>query len=242
MRSSTSTTSEMCGRFALGTPDPAAWSEWLGLAAEQPWPEPSWNVAPTHAVAIVGLGPRGRSLRLARWGLVPPWWQKPLAAMKATTFNARSEEAWQKPMFREAWARRRGAGHCLIPALGYFEWSGGKGAKQAWFVGLDGNAPGVCFAGLWALTRLPGVPEPLLSCTILTCPAGPATAAIHPRTPVMLAESEHARWLSPDPEDDCADLMRAPPDDRLRLWPVSPRVGRVAENDAALIEPVAEAP
>ena len=47
-----------------------------------------------------------RQVATARWGLIPRWWRKPLVEMKASTFNARSEEAAQKPMFRDAFRHR----------------------------------------------------------------------------------------------------------------------------------------
>ena len=220
----------MCGRFATGNVmDRPDWADWLGVDRESDWPAPSWNVAPTQTAAIIGEGPNGRSVRLARWGLIPHWWTKPLSEFHLSTFNARSEDAAQKPAFRTAWAK----GRCLVPALGYYEWTGPKGAKQAWFVTLDGNAPGVTFAGLWSLVRIDG--EPVLSFTILTCAAGPATRDIHPRTPVFVDPSDWSRWLTAGSE--AADLMRPPPDERVNLRRVSPAVGNVRNNGPELIEP-----
>jgi len=50
-----------------------------------------------------------------RWGLIPWHWKKPLRKWKLATFNARVETVVTKPMFRDAFKRRR----CLIPASGY---------------------------------------------------------------------------------------------------------------------------
>ncbi len=210
----------------MGDPDAAAWAEWLEVEPAA-LPEPNWNVAPTQTAAIVTADAGARHLRLARWGLVPRWWKKPLSELRAATFNARSEEAAEKPMFRDAWRRAR----CLVPALGYYEWTGSRGAKQPWFVTLETNAPGITFAGLWAEATVEG--ERLTSFTVLTCAAGPATAHLHPRTPVILEERHWADWLSGAAG---AELMGPPEDGRVRLWAVDPRVGRVAENGPELIE------
>jgi putative SOS response-associated peptidase YedK len=183
---------------------------------------------------IAGEGKRGRSLLQARWGLVPNWWKKPLAEFRATTFNARSEAAAEKPMFRDAWRR----GRCLVPTIGYYEWSGKPGTKRAFFITLKGNAPGFCMAGLWAQTTIGDAK--ILSFTVLTCPAGEATCHLHPRSPVVLTEADWQRWLTPN--SDAADLMRPAADDRVDLREVGPAVGNVRNDGPELIEPAAIAP
>ena len=219
----------MCGRFAVGDARGEEWADWLGIDRDSPWPAPSWNVAPTQMAGIVGAGKHGRSLLQARWGLVPKWWKKPLAEFRATTFNARSEAAAEKPMFRDAWR----SGRCLVPAIGYYEWSGKPGSKRAFFITRKGNAPGFCMAGLWAQASIGG--EKLLSFTVLTCPAGEATRHIHPRSPVVLDEVDWDRWLIAG--SDAAGLMRPMADDRAGLAEVGPAVGNVRNDGPELIEP-----
>jgi len=220
----------MCGRFAVGDTRGDDWADWLGIDADSPWPAPSWNVAPTQMAGIVGQGKRGRSLVQARWGLVPHWWKKPLVEFRATTFNARSEEAAEKPMFRDAFKR----GRCLVPVIGYYEWSGKPGAKRAFLITVAGNAPGFCMAGLWAQALIAG--EKILSFTVLTCPAGEATRHLHPRSPVVLNEADWGRWLTPG--SDVADLMRPAANDRVVLREVGSAVGNVRNNGPELIEPL----
>ncbi|MEM1297958.1 MAG: SOS response-associated peptidase [Pseudomonadota bacterium] len=233
----------MCGRFAIGIIAGADWAEWLGLniAEDLPpdWPEPSWNIAPTQPVGIVGRREGRRAASVARWGLVPVWWQKPLSEFRLTTFNARSEEAGQKPVFRDSFAKRR----CLIPAIGWYEWQavgsgdagyGKKGAKIPHFITMRRNTPGFWFAGLWSQTKIGG--EILRSCTILTTAAGEATRHLHPRTPIVLDDETADRWL--DLSIDPMPLMVAPPDDRVELWEVDSAVGKVANNGPELMEKV----
>lgn len=61
--------------------------------------------------------------------------------------NARSETAFEKPMFRKSMQERR----CLLPASGYYEWrrtpSGGK-SKQKYALYRAGQ-PTIFMAGLW---------------------------------------------------------------------------------------------
>ena len=221
----------MCGRFAIGDTQGTDWRNWLMIEPEVEWPVPGWptarwNVAPTDPVGIVRLRDGRREAAVARWGLVPHWWRKPVSELRAATFNARAEDAVAKPMFRDAWVARR----CLVPAIGYYEWAGPKDAKQPWFVTMRRNVPGILFAGLWAAARVDG--EWLLSCTILTTEAGAATRHLHPRSPVVLTEEAAERWLDrPEPA-----LMTPIPDDRVEMWPVDRAVGQVRNEGPALIE------
>lgn len=223
----------MCGRFAVGETETIDWRDWLTVDPEAAWPIPGWpsarwNVAPTDPVGIVRLRDGRRQAAVARWGLVPHWWRKPLSEMKVATFNARSEEAAGKPMFRDAWSARR----CLIPAIGYYEWTGAKAAKTPWFVSARRNTPGILFAGLWENATVEG--QRLLSCTILTTGAGEATRHLHPRSPVVLPEHSAQSWL--DGSADAADLMRPILDDRVEFWPVDRAVGQVRNDGPALVE------
>ncbi|MEO1492850.1 MAG: SOS response-associated peptidase [Pseudomonadota bacterium] len=225
----------MCGRFAVGDTDGTDWADWLAIDPEEDWPIPgwpstNWNVAPTQSVGFVHVADGRRRAAAGRWGLIPHWWRKPLSEFKLTTFNARSEEAAGKPMFRDAWAKQR----CLIPAIGYYEWSGKKGAKTPWFVTTRRNTPGLWFAGLWAVARVGE--ERLTSCTILTTAAGQATAHLHPRSPVILSDEDADVWLAG--QGDPAHLMRAPDDASVDVWEVAPDVGKIQNNGPELIERV----
>lgn len=76
-----------------------------------------------------------------RWGLVPAWWKKSVKELPAT-FNARAESVVDKPMFRDAFRRRR----CIIPASGFYEWTGERTTQQPHlFTAVDGS-PILAFA------------------------------------------------------------------------------------------------
>ena len=220
----------MCGRFATGAIGEGALVEWLALsAAPDPAPVPRWNVAPSQRVHVVREAAAGREMVPARWGLIPHWWRKPLAEFRLSTFNARFEEAAKKPVFRDAYRRCR----CLVPAIGYYEWTGRKGAKRPHFITVRRNAPGFCMAGLWSEVTLDGAS--LRSFTILTTAAPEATRELHPRAPVILDEADWAAWL--DPAADPAPLLHALPSERYQFWEVAPAVGNVANEGEHLADP-----
>ena len=117
-----------------------------------------------------------------RWGLVPTWYRAPNAG--PLLINARAEGIATKPAFRDAIRERR----CLIPADGFYEWQGEKGAKTPFIVQpREGGL--IAFAGLWQNWR--GAP----TCAIVTCPANAALAPIHERMPVIIDPSDFGLWL-----------------------------------------------
>ncbi len=162
---------------------------------------------------------------------MPFFWKKTLKDLPAT-FNARAETVAEKPMFRAAFQKRR----CIIPASGFFEWTGEKGNKQPHlFTAADGS-PLLAFAGLWDRWHDPATDEMVLSCTVIVCAANAWMAAYHDRMPVLLRPEDFDAWLDGTlgPE-----ALRPAAESALREWPVSRRVNRTGEgdDDPTFIEP-----
>jgi putative SOS response-associated peptidase YedK len=70
---------------------------------------PRYNVAPSLLVPVIRVRKGERELAALSWGLLPSW-RKSTEGNRP--INARAETLFDKPMFRNAIARRR----CLIPA------------------------------------------------------------------------------------------------------------------------------
>lgn len=209
----------MCGRYALGQ---LMWREFqLEFQLDQPAMnlEPRWNIAPTQRAPIIRLDDQGnREMVQARWGLVPFFWSKPLSLMKYATFNAKSETASTTPSFRESFKRR----HCLVPAIGFYEWTGPKGAKQPWFIRCKDREL-LAFAGLWDSAEIEG--ETVESFTVLTTTPNEATAKVHNRMPVILGREDYETWL--DAANDGSDLLKAPPSEVMEIAKAHRSVGNV---------------
>src|SRR5690348_13251999 len=208
----------MCSRYAF-IPEPAAWADFRSVLAEiadELLALPSMpKLAPTDRVPIVVQQPGSPAQVIhARWGFIPHWWSKP--ELPRLSFNARSEEAAGKPMWRDALRSSR----CLIPATTWFEWQHAHGVTAAGQRPAVQKIPhalapdasrGFMFAGLWSLWRSRREAEPVTTCAILTTAASDTVASVHDRMPVVLAPSAWASWLDPRLTDGAKalELLRA---------------------------------
>ena len=61
-------------------------------------------------------------------------------------------------------------------------------------------------------------------------------ADIHDRMPVILAPDDYNRWLGDEP--DPRELMRPFSAALMRMWPISTRVNKPANDDPSIIEPI----
>lgn len=220
----------MCGRFT----QTHSWTEidaFLGLSGLPRNLQPRYNIAPTSTIDVCRVGKLGRELAPMRWGLAPSWWKKPLAELPAT-FNARSESIAEKPMFRSAFKHRR----CIIPASGFYEWTGTKGDKTPHYFSSSKHKP-LAFAGLWESWRDLETNEEILSATIIVGPANLWMVQFHERMPVILEPQYFDAWLTSDNPSAAMLLSKA---HDLQEWIVSKRVNRTGahDSDPSLIEEV----
>nr|WP_314072336.1 SOS response-associated peptidase [uncultured Roseococcus sp.] len=220
----------MCGRYILQR-DPAKLAAYYKTSAPTPNFAASWNLAPTQDGLVVRRHPRtgARHLDVLRWGLVPHW--APDAAGGARLINARSETMAEKRSFADAFAKRR----CLVPMDGFYEWQGEGKKKQPFATALRSGAP-MAVAGLWEGWKQPDG-NWLRTYSVITTASAGRQALMHARMPVILPAEAWGRWLGDEPAEagELLGLMRPAEDALLAFWPVGPRVGRVAENDAGLL-------
>ena len=193
---------------------------------------PSYNVAPTQAVAVVRGGPSGRTFARLHWGLIPSWAKD--ASIGNKLINARAETLVEKPAFRAAYRSRR----CLVLADGFYEWAPGPGRKQPWYFRLKSGRP-FGLAGLWERWK-PGDDEAVESCTIVTTTPNEVVARLHDRMPVILEERSFDTWLDPGyrGSDAVAGLLRPCDGELLDAYPVSFAVNSPSNDSPACIAPL----
>jgi putative SOS response-associated peptidase YedK len=225
----------MCGRFTLARQDRVSLARELGVPVDQITDadyQPRYNIAPTNKHWIVRMEYEDRELIRARWGLINHWAKDRNIGYKQ--INARAETLHTRPAFREAFKKRR----CVVPADGFFEWAGPKGARQPiWFHRSDEGL--LLFAGLFESWQPePGEWEPTF--TIVTTDANSAIEPVHNRMPVILPEQAADEWLNPrqDNQTSLSALLVPAGDDLLTSTRVSPRVNSVKNDDPACLEPI----
>jgi putative SOS response-associated peptidase YedK len=222
----------MCGRFTLTYRDREELARQLGVSVESFDEEeyrPRYNVAPTQRHWVMKMDREDRELLPARWGLVNSWAKDSKRAFRQ--INARAETVDQRPAYRAAFESRR----CVVPADGFFEWSGPKNQRMPqWFHRPDGGL--LLFAGLYE-AWFPKPDEPEVTFTIITTSANAVVSEVHDRMPVILDDVTVGDWLFPGemPLDDRKALLTSAPDSLLSRTTVSPRVNSVKNDDASCL-------
>ena len=226
----------MCGRFTLTLPDFEALAELVGATASPRLAaryRRRWNIAPSDAHWIVvpsgdvsasagtasveqasqGTASSGptRSLVPASWGFT----DRKLPLLRA-------EAAGKQAMSRAAFGGQR----CLVPADGFYEWTGEKGERVPyWFRSAHGTP--LLFGALYEDTA-DGA-----RFAILTTSANATVAKVHDRMPLIISRDDIDTWLRGNP----ASLIHPAPDDLLLTSEVGTRVNAVRNDDPACIEP-----
>lgn len=172
-----------------------------GPLAEEP---PRANIAPgQQVVALTADG-----LERSRWGIIPVGRVNARGRpVMETLINARSETVFDKSAYL-------GMGRAVVPADGWYEWTGEKRRKTAWAISGKEDGP-LWFAAIRDVWQAPGGLS-LPQVAIVTCPPNGDVAPIHHRMGVLLARSDLAAWLEGD-EAQARALMRPWPDGRLRI-------------------------
>lgn len=228
----------MCGRYALYGPakltraaQRALEHMQLDIMSQVNQREGRYNIAPTQQSLVIAMGGEGAyEVKPLRWGLIPSWSKD--EKIGAKTINARAETVAEKPAFRHAFKKHR----CLVPASGYFEWTGAPGSKQPYFI-HDPEGDLLLFAGLWEAWRPGADAEWVRTFTVITGEPGKVSGDIHDRQPVILPPDAWVDWLTGEP-DVAQDVLTHAPEASLSYFPVTRAVGNVRNHGAELVEPI----
>jgi len=185
------------GRLFL-TRGAAGIAEGLGVPEVPAQPERR-NIAPGQEVRVrTRDGPA-----LMRWGMIPSGRRNARGRpVMDVIVNARSETVFDKSAFA-------GCGRAVVPADGWYEWTGTTGRKQPWAIrAADGGL--FAFAAITDTWVAPGGREVPQVATV-TCAPNADVRDIHPRMGVLLRGDGIGLWLH-GTEAEAAALMRPFPD------------------------------
>ena len=152
------------------------------------------EIRPTNMVVGIALNKRGLT------STFPMIWGYSVQGGRGPVFNARSETAGEKPLFKDGWVNHR----CIIPASYFFEWgipaddleNSTAGKQKVKFSIQPKGEFSTWLAGIYRLEESNGVQYPAFS--ILTKEASGQMISIHDRMPVILKQDQISEWLSPD--------------------------------------------
>ena len=184
-------------------------AEWMGAEDKNlPQQPPRFNIAPGQNIAVCVEG----QLREMRWGIIPVGRKNARGRpVMETIINARSETVLDKSAFD-------GVKRCLVPADGWYEWTGEKRLKTAWRIKNKDGSP-LAFAAIFDIWTAPGGLEVPQVATV-TCEPNNDVREIHHRMGVLLEPAQFATWLGAD--DTAASRLMVPyPEGRLSIEEVT---------------------
>lgn len=163
----------MCGRYFI---DDETVKEIEKLVHDIDYNIRIGEIYPTNQVPIFTNNNSSKCI-LSTWGF-PNFHNKD---NKGVIINARSETAFEKPMFKQSLIDRR----CLIPASGFFEWNSEK--EKYYFTSKEAHT--FYFCGLYNTF------ENENRFVILTTSPNISISDIHDRMPLILPKSKCDDWL-----------------------------------------------
>ena len=219
----------MCGRFILIDVTE------LGLrfrvqVTDETAPVRRFNIAPTQSIWTITNEHGTRRAEDMRWGLIPVWAKS--ANQIRSSFNARDDKVASSGLWKRPLARTR----CLIPASGFYEWTGPKGDRKPQLIRLKGGGL-MGFAGLFDTWQNKETGETVRSCAIITTGANSLMEPIHDRMPVILDAEAETLWLDPVTDDPSrlTALLRPYPAEEMEAYSVSTIVNSTRGNSPEMI-------
>ena len=181
----------MCGRYYIAEDDAAEELRQIIEAVNRRSTDvkTGGEIRPGDTVPVLANSPTLQPGAYAmRWGYTLPDGK--------LLFNARSETASEKALFKDGMSQRR----CRIPATCYFEWEHRGKEKIKYAIAPEGSRM-MYLAGIY---RKEGNRA---ACTILTREPAESIAFIHNRMPVILPAEATADWLNV--RHEVTDVLKA---------------------------------
>ncbi|QIM49004.1 SOS response-associated peptidase [Pusillimonas sp. DMV24BSW_D] len=188
-----------------------------------------YNVPPgTRPIVFHRIGDGTEQFDRLFWGYKPPWYKRGPAS------NARLDTVLKGSPFWKPILTRR----IIVPADGWYEWTGEKGDKQPWYISPKDEAP-ILMAGITAWE--PG--KDVLAETgfaIVTDDAAGGMVDIHDRRPICLSPDNALEWVDPGiTVNQALEILSTPrSESAFHWWQVTKKIGNSRYQLADAGEPI----
>lgn len=191
---------------------------------------PAYNVPPGTYRPVMHMQDGERRIDDVFWSYRAKWAEGKLPI----SINARLDK-----LSNRYWSRLLKNGRAIVPADGWYEWTGEKGKKQPWHIHRKDRAPLYMLAlasfGTFTENRAEA------GFVLVTDDAAEGMLDIHDRRPVVLEAADAALWLDPDISPEQAlELARqaALPPGAFEWFKVTPQVNRANADGPQMAVPI----
>ncbi|MFL6710247.1 MAG: SOS response-associated peptidase [Massilia sp.] len=192
----------MCGRFDQNDINRLIQNfEWAQEVFNRSQAEGRYNVAPGTVRPLLHMEGEALFLDDVYWGYRSAWAQA--SGKLPMAINTRLEK-----INNRYWISMLRRGRAVVPAAGWYEWTGEKGSKQPWHIHRADGSP--LFMAALAHFGAPAEHPETNGFTIVTADAGGGLLDVHDRRPVVLDARDVPLWLDPaTPAEQAEHLLRA---------------------------------
>ncbi|MDM5181908.1 SOS response-associated peptidase family protein [Massilia sp. DJPM01] len=205
--------------------------DWADEVFNRSQDEDKVNAAPGTYRPILHLDGEALFIDDVHWGYRSAWAEA--SGKIPMAINTRLDK-----ILNRYWKPLLKGGRAIVPAKGWYEWTGEKGAKQPWHIYRTDGAP----LYLAALVGHGDVESKTANgFTIVTAAADGGLLDVHDRRPIALDAADAAMWMKPDlPADEAAHILNslAVPAEAFTWHMVDKAIGNVRNQDRHLAEPV----
>ena len=175
--------------------------EWAQELFNRSQAEGRYNVAPGSVRPLLHMQGDGLFLDDVYWGYRSAWAQA--SGKLPMAINTRLEK-----INNRYWISLLRRGRAVVPAAGWYEWTGEKGSKQPWHIHRADGAP--LFLAALAHFGAPSEHPETNGFAIVTADAAGGLLDVHDRRPVVLDGRDVPLWLDPaTPAEQAGHLLRA---------------------------------
>ncbi|MES2299118.1 MAG: SOS response-associated peptidase family protein [Pseudomonadota bacterium] len=192
---------------------------------------PSFNAAPGTRRPLLHVLDDALVIDDWYWGYRAAWakGKVPIA------INARIEK-----LSNRYWGRLLKSGRSIVPAAGWYEWTGEKGHKQAWHIHLKTREP--LFIAALAAPGPAAEHAAEAGFAIISADAVGGMVDIHDRRPIVLSAADAALWLDPGLSPEQAEQLarsQATGSEAFAWHAVGAAIGKAGNEGAQLAAQIA---